>query len=232
MTGGYVIGSATSQDAYLVDMAKRLDMMVISVEYRMAPENKWPVPQQDCIDAAAWALGEEGEQAINAGGPLNFLMGDSAGANAVVLATLALRDELKIDVRSRIKALILNYGSFDLTETPSSTRYEGCCLVSRTALAQYIKLGYGNVPKEDLKKPHVSPLYADLSNLPPALFTCGDEDALLDDSIFMATRWHISGNKTEIQIIPEAYHCFNLNPVAEAAIEANSKIVDFALQCL
>jgi acetyl esterase len=209
-----------------------MDMMIISVEYRMSPEHKWPTPQQDCIDAAVWALSEVSEKAIDAGGPLHFLMGDSAGSNAVVLVVLALRDEFKLDIRARIKALILNYGNFDLSKTPSNIQYKGNCLLSRKSLDEYVEIGYGNVPQEDFKKPHISPLYADLSNMPPAIFSCGDEDALLDDSIFMATRWHMSGNETEIQIFPEAYHCFNLNPVAEAAIECNSKIVDFSVKCL
>lgn len=226
------MGTAMGQDAYLVDMAKRMDMMMISVEYRMAPEHKWPTPPQDCIDAAVWALSEEGEKAIDAGGSLNFLTGDSAGGNAVVLVTLALRDEFKIDVRARIKALLLNYGLYDLTQTPSNVQYKGSCLVNRKALDDFVEIGYENVPKEDFKNPHISPLYADLSNMPPALFSCGDEDALLDDSVFMAARWHTAGNRTELQIIPEAYHVFNINPVAESSIECNSKIVEFALKCL
>ncbi|KIW16981.1 hypothetical protein PV08_04172 [Exophiala spinifera] len=231
-SGGYVVGSAASQDAFLVDMAKRLDMMVISVEYRMAPENKFPTPQHDCIDAAVWVLSEEGEKVIDAGGPLNFLLGDSAGSNAVALVVLALRDEFKVDVRTRIKALSMSYGLFDVSETPSNRQYKGTCLVNRQALQYYTDVGYENVPKENFKEPDVSPLYADLSDLPPAIFSCGDEDALLDDSIFMASRWHMAGNKTELQIYPEAYHCFNLNPVTESAIECNSKIAGFALQCL
>ena len=213
-------------------MAKRLDMTIISVEYRMAPEHEFPVPQHDCIDAAVWALSEEGQKAIDAGGPLNFLIGDSAGSNAVALVALALRDEFKIEVRTRIKALIMNYGLFDVSETPSNKQYKGSCMVTRQALTDYTEIGYRNVPKEDYRKPHISPLYADLSNLPPAIFSCGDEDALIDDSIFMATRWYLAGNKTELQIYPEAYHIFNLNTVAEAAIECNTKIAEFALKSL
>lgn len=198
----------------------------------MAPEHKWPVPQHDCVDAAVWSLSEEGEKAIDAGGPLQFLTGDSAGGNASVLVTLALRDEFQINVRAHIKALILNYGLYDLSETPSNIRYKGSCLVNRKSLDEFVEVGYSNVPKEDFKKPYISPLYADLSKMPPAIFNIGDEDALLDDSIFMATKWYMSGNQTELQIISEAYHCFNLNPMTESAIECNSKTVEFALKCL
>ncbi|KAM3419710.1 Carboxylesterase NlhH [Cercospora zeina] len=231
-SGGYVIGSAKLQDAYLADIARRMDMMIISVDYRMSPEHKWPIPQQDCIDAAVWALSEEGETILDAGGPLQFLTGDSAGGNAAVLVALSLRNEFKIDVRARIKALMLNYALFDVSGTPSNLRYAGSCLVSRQSLDEIFELGYADVPKEDLRKPHISPLYADLSNMPPAIFSCGDEDALLDDSIFMATRWHMSGNKTALQIIPEVYHVFNLNPTSESAIECNERIIEFAQKCL
>lgn len=231
-TGGFVINSASSQDPYLVDIAKRLDMMVISVDYRHAPEDVFPAPIEDCVDAAFWALSEEGEKAIDAGGPLQFITGDSAGGQAAVLVTLALRDQFEIDVRSRIKALLLNYGLFDLSQLPSNKGYTGSCLVNRKILDRFADIAFGHLPKEEFKQPHVSPIYAELSNLPPAIFTCGDEDALLDDSVLMACKWHLAGNKTELQIIPEVFHAFNLNPVSEAAIESNDKMVEFAQKFL
>ena len=58
-----------------------------------------------------------------------------------------------------------------------------------------------------LSTPAVSPLYApSLAGLPPALFTVGTEDPLLDDTLFMATRWHSSGLHTELEIYPGAAH--------------------------
>ena len=55
---------------------------------------------------------------------------------------------------------------------------------------------------ENLRDPDVSPLYADLHDLCPALFTVGTGDTLLDDSVFMAARWELAGNPTELAVYP------------------------------
>ena len=60
----------------------------------------------------------------------------------------------------------------------------------------------------DMSDPDVSPLYADLRGVPPALFTVGTRDALLDDSLFMAPRWLAAGNVAELALYPGACHGF------------------------
>ena len=59
-----------------------------------------------------------------------------------------------------------------------------------------------------MSDPDVSPLYADLRGMPPALFTVGTRDALLDDSLFMAPRWLAAGNVAELALYPGACHGF------------------------
>ena len=66
------------------------------------------------------------------------------------------------------------------------------------------------------RRPEVSPLYADLAGLPPALFTVGTADPLLDDSLFMALRWRAAGNQAELAVYPESIHGFNVFPTAMA----------------
>ena len=63
-------------------------------------------------------------------------------------------------------------------------------------------------PGTDMFKPDVSPLYANLSGMPPALFTVGTRDSLLDDSLFMAPRWLAAGNVAELALYPGACHGF------------------------
>jgi acetyl esterase/lipase len=64
-----------------------------------------------------------------------------------------------------------------------------------------------------LRNPAISPLYADLTGLPPALFTIGELDPLIDDVLFMAERWRAAGNEAEIDFYPGAVHGFmNLVP--------------------
>jgi acetyl esterase/lipase len=74
---------------------------------------------------------------------------------------------------------------------------------------------------EELRKPQYSPLYADLKNLPPALFTIGTADPLIDDTYFMEARWRLAGNQTFLAVYPESSHAFNYFPtkMARAANE-------------
>ena len=60
----------------------------------------------------------------------------------------------------------------------------------------------------DRRDPDISPLYADLNGLPPALFSVGTKDMLLDDSLFMASRWVAAGNTTDLAIWPGGCHVF------------------------
>jgi acetyl esterase/lipase len=69
---------------------------------------------------------------------------------------------------------------------------------------------------EERRRPDVSPLYADLTGLPPALVTVGTADPLLDDSLFMALRWRAAGAPAQLAVYPESIHGFNLFPTAMA----------------
>ena len=75
---------------------------------------------------------------------------------------------------------------------------------------------------EQRRHPDVSPLYANLHGLPPALFTVGTWDPLIDDSLFMAARWEAAGCPAELAVEPGAIHAFNAFPTAQAA-QANDR---------
>ncbi|MDP3747087.1 MAG: alpha/beta hydrolase fold domain-containing protein [Phenylobacterium sp.] len=79
---------------------------------------------------------------------------------------------------------------------------------------------------EDRRRPDMSPLFADLRGLPPALFVVGSADILLDDTLFLAARWASCGNATDLEIYPEAPHGFNALPTA-MAMAANRRIETF-----
>ena len=66
---------------------------------------------------------------------------------------------------------------------------------------------------DERRDPGVSPLYADLRDLPPALFTVGTIDPLLDDSLFMAARWRAAGNEGELRVWAEGAHGFTAFPI-------------------
>jgi acetyl esterase/lipase len=74
----------------------------------------------------------------------------------------------------------------------------------------------GDRDREELRDPDLSPLHAELHDLPPALFTVGELDPLLDDSHFMAARWQSAGNRAELRVWPESIHGFTAFPLALA----------------
>ncbi len=74
--------------------------------------------------------------------------------------------------------------------------------------------------------PGYSPLYGDLANMPPALFTIGTRDPLVDDTLFMATRWLSAGNETQFEIYPGGIHAFDAFPIA-MGLAARQRMHDF-----
>src|SRR5204863_2253897 len=76
----------------------------------------------------------------------------------------------------------------------------------------------GELTDEQRREPDVSPLYADLRGLPPAPFSVGELDPLLDDSMFMSVRWCAAGNDAEFVAYPEAPHQFARFPVTAARV--------------
>ncbi len=88
--GGFVIGDLDSHEPFCAEMARALDMPVLSVDYRLAPEHPWPAGAQDAIAAAYWAAGNP--QALGRLVTGLVVAGDSAGGNLAIVATLALRD--------------------------------------------------------------------------------------------------------------------------------------------
>jgi acetyl esterase len=79
----------------------------------------------------------------------------------------------------------------------------------------------------------VSPLYADLSGLPPALFSCGTLDPLLDDTVFMAARWQEAGNEAQLALYPGAPHEFlNLRDPICGEQQAHERMIAFVEELL
>jgi acetyl esterase len=119
----------------------------------------------------------------------------------------------------------LAYGNFDSSMTPSQSRApEKGILVGRTGIQKFRE---AYLPKGvDPRDPDVSPLYADLKNMPPAIFTIGTIDPLLDDSLFLYSRWIAAGNEAELAIYPGAPHAFNIFPLPQGPA-ANARIDAF-----
>lgn len=209
--GGFAIGSAAGQDASLERISKAAGVTVVSIEYRLAPENPYPAGLDDCEAAALWVL----DNAQQVWGTSTVIIGgESAGAN------LALCTLIRVN-RARpgaIAAANLLYGNYDISMTPSQ-RVAVEEMITTESLAwfydQYVPDPAGRTD------PDVSPLYADLTGLPPTLLSVGNEDSMLDDSLFLAMRMLVAGVDCELLVIPGAEHAFDTAPVpaAQQAVE-------------
>jgi acetyl esterase len=215
--GGWSLGTAASDDFQNANMAKACKVAVVSVDYRLAPENAFPACISDCKAAAKWLV----NNAMAAFGTDKlFISGGSAGAHLSAVTTLYIRDSLH--AINKVRGINLIYGCFDLSRTPScSMATDSTLILSKKYLDETYQLVFPGWSKEKLREPQYSPLYANLQHLPPALFTIGTADPLIDDTYFMEARWRLAGNKTFLAVYPEASHGFNFFPsqMAKAATE-------------
>jgi acetyl esterase len=209
--GGFCLGWPESKDGSNTRLAGDAGVAVVSLDYRLAPEFPFPAGPEDCYAAADWlvenAKTEFGVETL-------FLAGDSAGGNLAALTALHLRDTGAI---SRVAGLILTYGVFDLSGTPSSRNRGDALVLTERATHEFHDLYLPGRSPEDLRDPSISPLYADLSGLPPAFLCAGTLDPLLDDSLFMTARLQAAGNEAEMHVIPESPHGFAAFPTTMSA---------------
>ena len=221
--GGWVLGAADNQDPLLEAVAEFGGLTAVSVEYRLAPEHLYPAAHDDCEDAALWLL-EHGAEAL--GVPARFAIGgESAGAHLSVTTLLRLRD--RHGITGAFGGANLVYGAFDVSGTPSSRSFGDRLLVlSASSMAWFTDTYYDGRDAEALRDPDISPLFADLRDMPPALFTVGTADALLDDSLFMAARWEAAGNDADLRVYAEGCHVFNAFELAIAET-ANVSQIEF-----
>lgn len=203
--GGFYMDSAARNDARNAHLADALGVIVVSVEYRLAPEHPWPAAPDDCETAAIWLV-EEGLMAFGAAQVL--IGGASAGATLAATTLLRLR---KRGLIQPIVGTVLQFGAYDLSgQSPGGRLY---------ANEWFIQAYAGHVP--DRTDPDVSPLYADLRGLPPTLLLVGELDVLLEDSFAMAARLSAAGNEVDLRVYPESLHGFTSHPtpMAKAALD-------------
>ncbi len=216
--GGWVLGRAHHFDQRNEAIARNCNLAVVSVDYRKAPEHPYPAGPDDCEAAALWLV----ERARAEFGSDRLLIGgESAGGQLAVATLLRLRDRHGI---ASFAAANLVFGVFDLSETPSQRLWgDRELILSRRTMKWFYDFF---VPAERRRDPDVSPLYADLHGLPPALFTVGTLDPLLDDSLFMHARWLTAGNEAELGVYPGGVHGFT-NFDTALARKANERIEAF-----
>ena len=217
--GGLVMGSADQDDGMLERIADNTGLAAVSVEYRLAPQHPYPAAWDDCEAAAVW-LAKNVKAEF--GGDALAIGGESAGATLAVPTLVRMRDKHGF---TGFQAANLSYGNYDTTGTPSQTLIGAKGYLLRTADIQGCSDLYA--PDKSIRgDPDVSALYADVREMPAALFSVGTFDPFLDDSLFLYARWVAAGNTAELAIYPGATHGFNMFPLAIAKT-ANERIDAF-----
>lgn len=201
--GGYVLGPSPIEDHHAV-FVEATGAAVVSVDYRLAPEHPWPAPLEDAEDAANWLVSHAGREF---GTETLFIGGTSAGAHLAASTLMRLRDGHGY---TGWRGAIFNQGGFDKRTTYSKIKFNDDPLLPSAILDwSHDQLLEDNT---DLSNPELSPVLADLSGLPPALFTIGTLDPLLDENLNMAVRWEAAGNQTDLAIYPGGFHSFDSFP--------------------
>jgi acetyl esterase/lipase len=224
--GGFVFGNLTGADWLCGQLADRVGAVVVSVDYRLAPEHPAPGPYEDAWAATCWLL--DHAASLGADADRAVIVGESAGGNLAALVTLALRDRRRSDPAARgLVGQVLLYPSTDLTMTSASaTAMVDAPVLSKRAIdwygRQYVPQGLPHSILPD--DPRVSPLRAvDHTDLPPALIVAAGLDPLRDDALGYAAALVRSGVPVRTVLYPEAVHGFvsipRFDPAAALALD-------------
>ena len=198
--GGWVVGGLDSHDGLCRRLALSGHCLVASVDYGLAPENKFPGPLDDAVAAVRWVARYGAEWGIDTG--RIAVGGDSAGANLALATSLVLRDDLS----PRLRCLMVIYGAFSADfETASIQAYgDGSFLLSRADLGWFWNHYVGGTGQAD--SPLAQPLRADLKGLPPTIVATAEFDPLLDDSRRLAEELQSAAVPHVLMVWPGVAH--------------------------
>jgi acetyl esterase/lipase len=231
--GGWVVGDLATHDNLCRALANAGGCLVVAVDYRLAPEHKFPAAPEDAFAATRWVQSQAGDLGIESsrdGAPLVAVAGDSAGGNLAAVVSLMCRDR-----GAPPPALqVLVYPATDYNVETAS--YRACAegyMLTRDAMhwfwQQYL------AQDEDGYQPYASPLRAqDLSGLPRALVMTAEFDPLCDEGEAYAQRLRAAGVPTRLVRYDGQIHGFlrrlNTFPAAKTALAEIAREVQAACE--
>ena len=193
--GGYGIGSAETHRDLVARLCRAAGARALSVDYRLAPEHRYPAAVEDAVASYRWLLDQ--------GVPPDAIAvaGDSAGGGLALGALLALRD----------KAVPLPAAAVCMSPVTDHLK-TGASMETKAALDPIVQRQSSTanskryIGEGDPKAPYASPLYADLRDLPPILILVGTAEVLLDDSTRFAERSRAASVETDIEVWEDMIH--------------------------
>ncbi len=194
--GGWVIGSIATHDPMCRQLAQGSSSVVVSVEYRLAPEHKFPTATEDCYAAVKWVAEHAGEIGANAGHMA--VAGDSAGGNLAAALCLMARDRGGPAIAHQTLICPVTNYSFDTASyLDNGVGYFLSMEGMRWFWGHYLR------DENDGRNPYASPMAAEsVRGLPPALVITAEFDPLRDEGAAYAKRLESDG-------VAVTYHCYD-----------------------
>ena len=203
--GGWVIGDLETADPSCRMIANRTRRVVVSVDYRLSPEYKFPIPVEDSYAALKWV--SENAAAINGNASNLAVGGDSAGGNLSAVVSLIAKEQNGPDIAAQVLIYPVTALGYD---TNSYQEFQ-----TGFGLDKDLMIWFGNYyinNDEDTKNKYVAPLLAeDLSNLPPAYVITAENDVLRDEGLAYAERLKEAGVRVETTIESGLVHGYFTN---------------------
>lgn len=214
--GGYIMGSLDTHQELMSRISRACAASVLGVGYRLAPESVFPAAVDDALTSYQWlrAQGIAPDKIVFAG--------DSAGGGLTYATLVSLRDSA-----GPLPAGAFTFSPWtDLTSSGKSmqTRAAADPMIQKKAISAIASLYHDD---KDPKTPLISPVFADLSGLPPQLIQVGDAEVLLDDALRITEKARHAGCKVTCHVFDEAFHVFQAMPQLPEAEEALAEVGAF-----
>ena len=195
--GCYISGGPVTVRECCARLSRACEARVLNIDYRLAPEHPYPAALDDTLAAYQWLLGS-GYTARNI-----VISGESAGGGLTIAALMKIRD---IGLEQPAAGVPVSPWVDMTLSGETLKRNRGRDLASTTPLALGAEMYVG---KADPRDPYASPLFGDLSNLPPLLIQVGGAEVLLDDGIAIAHKARQAGNDLTLEVWPEMIHVWH-----------------------
>jgi len=217
--GGMIMGSIETENNKAAMLCETIQSIVVSVEYRLAPENPHPAPVQDCYKALVWMTKNATELGFDT--DRLAIVGGSAGGGLAIGTALMARDQ----EFPKLSFQMANYPMIDdRNETPSSKEITDVGIWDRKANIEAWDWYLGGKKADEYAAPARA---IDLSGLPPTFIDVGELDLFRDEDIEFAKRLLQAGVTTELHVYPGAYHASeSFAPEAELSKQIWTKRIE------
>jgi len=214
--GAYALGSVNAHREFLARLTKAIGKRILAIDYRLAPEHPYPAALEDAVTAYRWLL-EQGTAPVQI-----IIAGDSAGGGLTLAVLLALRDDGQPLPAGAV--CISPWTDLALAGDSMQEKADVELVLDRDSLAMFAALYAGDEP---LTNPLISPLYADLTGLPPLLIQVGSDEILLDDSLRFAQKAEAASVEVKLTVWEGMFHVFHMFPFFSETAEAMAQIAEF-----